>query len=730
MKTSVGSPSNPPPTVPVLLTSLASAVLLDGRGDLELPRETRGAVIDWGGVYGQLIRLSGPWRLSLSAGSGVTALPDCLVDVEKAPGRWRSRHRLGRFEFVQDVTAVPSPSGAVRTLSFSVPEGPAASLLLVSTFAPFLLPVLVEGIRPTSFHVETASRGLTVRQRGFALDYRSSLPPSRMFLNRAAWAGGRFEGPVEQIASHHELTVTPGHPAVISFLLSGGLERDLGPTSAADTALSDPDAAARAIDTADQTWQQSTPILRFPNDPALERAYEFARAALRRLYTSPGEGLTGLVAGYPWYSSIWCRDLAWMLPATLWLGDFDWVAQSLASVFRFQLRAEVPMLGGEPGELPMQISPGPIFLYGTSDTTLYYPGLVAQYVRHSGKAETAAAWSTVIERILRWGQARTDPDTGLLRHGGEAEEIATATEQLSRVRYGIDSPDTTIWDSVNRREHAIDVQVLWRQALLAAAELQARGANPTPGRDWVQAADRIARSVREFYPWSEEGYLYDSRLGGKPVARLRPNALRAVTSGILDRDLCEAIVKRAAKEDLTTPWGVRTLSAKDPGYDPQSYHDGEVWTIATAWAAEAALAVGDSALGMRYLRTIGERMDAEGGWANECYRGDRPEAFDSCFLLGFSVAPFLTTLFERLWGLSVDARVPRLEVAPCFPLDWDSASLEQLRVGSGVAALDWTPKRTRISWSGAQPLQVSLRAGNAVVPPGGSVDLPAHPSTT
>ncbi len=729
MNPSAASPSGPPPNVPVLLTSLASAVLADGRGDLVLPRETRGALIDWGGVYGQLIRLSGPWRLSLATGSGATALPDCLTGVEKAPGRWRSRHRLGRFGVVQDVVAVPSPSGAIRTLSVSIAEGPPASLLVVSTFDPYLLPVLVEGIRPTAFHVEASPRGLTVRQRGFALDFRSSTSPSHMFLNRAAWAGGRFQGPVEQVASHHELTVAPGQPATISFLLSGGLERDLGPSNVADAVLSDPDAAARAVDAADRAWEQGTPILRFPNDPGLERAYGFARAALRRLYTSPGEGLTGLVAGYPWYSSIWCRDLAWMLPATLWLGDFDWVARSLASVFRFQLHAEVPLLGGESGELPMQISPGPIFLYGTSDTTLYYPGLVAQYVRHSGNRETAAGWSTVIERILGWGQARTDPVTGLLRHGGEAEEIATATEQLTRVRYGIDSPDTTIWDSVNRSEHAIDVQVLWRQALLAAAELHEGGASAKPGSDWVQAADRIARSVRDLYPWSEEGYLYDSLRSGAPVARVRPNALRTVTSGILDPDLSHALVRRAAKEDLTTPWGVRTLSAKDPGYDPLSYHDGEVWTIATAWAAEAALAVGEAALGLQYLRTIGERMDAEGGWANECYRGDRPEAFDSCFLLGFSVAPFLTTLFERLWGLSVDARVPRLEVDPSFPSDWDSASLEQLRIGSGVAALDWTPVRMRISWSGPDPLPVKMRGSQAVVAPGGSVDLPVNATT-
>ena len=35
-----------------LLRSLRSAVLLDGRGDVVLERETRGAVLEWGGIYG------------------------------------------------------------------------------------------------------------------------------------------------------------------------------------------------------------------------------------------------------------------------------------------------------------------------------------------------------------------------------------------------------------------------------------------------------------------------------------------------------------------------------------------------------------------------------------------------------------------------------------------------------------------------------------------------------
>jgi len=371
----------------------------------------------------------------------------------------------------------------------------------------------------------------------------------------------------------------------------------------------------------------------------------------------------------------------------------------------------------------MQIAPGPVFLYGTSDTTLYYPGIALRYLRHSGDRATTREWRSVLEHVLGWGLGRTDPANGLIRNGGEVEELASEDDQLTGIQFGIDSPDTTIWDSTDRRDHAIDVQVLWRDALLSASELLGTGPESRPRPDLRSAADLLARSLRDLYSWPEQAYLSDSLRNGQPVRRVRPNALRVVSSGILDPDLARAVVRRAALDDLTTSWGVRTLSSSDSGYDPQAYHDGQVWTIATAWAAEAAFAAGEDELGVRYLRTIGDRFEAEGGWANECYRGDRPEAFDSCFLLGFSIGPFLTTLFERLWGLSIDARLPCLEVRPRFPEGWNAASIERLRVGPGYASVDWTPARVRVRWEGPSPLEVRTRAGSARVAGGSAGEI-------
>lgn len=702
----------------------------DGEGDLRYARESRGAVSEWGGVYGQLIRLTGPWTLELTSDGRITDLPSSRVGDLSLPGGWQSHHRWNRLDIVQDVVATAHPAGAIRRLTFRSESDREIPVTVACRFSPFLFPVLVEGIRPLQFEVRTSVEGVSVRHYGFGLQIRSTVAPSRLLLNRGSWIGGKYHGPVEELALEHELVIPPGGPAEIRWQLVGGLSRDLSVALAdAGSTIGSPEEIA-ARQTADNVrWTQGTPDLEFPDAPELEAAYRTARGALRRLYSAPADNMVGLVAGYPWYSAIWCRDLAIMLPALLWLGDFEWVARSLATVFRFQSRQTVRLLAGEPGELPMQLAPGPIFLYGTSDSTLRFSAVVEQMHRHTGDLSSVASWADALHRIVEWGRGRSDPSSGLLRHGGEAEAISVATASLARVRYGIDSPDTTIWDSADRRDHALDVQVLWWETLCCTARLLGHAADADRKATCEELATRLAATMRERYLWPEEHYLFDSLRGSNPVARVRPNALRMVSAGLLDPGVARAAVDRAAADDLSTPWGVRSLSSRDPHYAPRAYHEGQVWTIATAWAADAAFSVGQRQRGLEYLRTIANRYAVEGGFANECYLGDRAEPFDSCYLLGFSVAPFLTVLFERLWGIRVGAVEGILRVVPGFPDGWTSARLRGLRVADGRVDLDWTLNRLHVRWNGSRPLTLDTGSALRTVAPGADAVFELAPAS-
>jgi len=714
------------PTTPLLVTGLASAAILSADAEMRAPRETRGGTVEWGGAYAEGIRLTGPWTIAGGIDGREYDLPSTLEDLEAF--RWKvvSTHAWGPVRVRHRVVPMPFGPGVGRTLEFSSPEPKRVRVL--QRIQPFLAPVLVEGIKPYVYRITGRGTGLEARAFGWAAVLAPSFPATSWSLDRRPWDGKDYRGELGEVGIVHDLDVT-AVPRSLTLLVSGGLastvdkDQELGTTALVGSRVWPP-----AAEAAWASWTAGTPTMELPGAPQLARAYDLARSAVRALYTKPTDDITGLVAGYPWYPSLWCRDQAWMLPAVLWLGDRAWAEASIRTVLRFQATSRIPLLGAEVGEIPMQISPGPVFLYGTSDTSLYYPDLTRRLVDHGGPLDTVRDLWPHLRAVADWAKAKIDTTSGLFTNGGEVAELRDATAHFGSVHYGFDAVDTTIWDSTDRRDHAIDAQVHCLRAFRAMGELGSRIGRTDRVADDEGVAQRLADAIATRYTWPAEKYLYDS-LGrdGAPLPKLRPNALLAVSAGLLDLDTGRATVVRAGQDDLATAWGLRTLSDRDASYDPTAYHDGQVWTIATAWAAEAAFAVGDAEGGLRWLGTIADRIVEENGLANECYRGDRPEPFDSCFLLGFSVAPFLTVLFERLWGLVVRSDQHALSVRPAFPAGWSGARLHHLAVAGGFVDLDWTPSRIEVRWSGPGPLDV--RSGDATLALGhdgaGTLDLRA-----
>ncbi len=720
-------PMRPDPTAPVLVSGQRAVGIASAAGEMALLREARGGPVEWGGVYGEGIRLTGPWTVRLVRNGTEVPLASTTQETRVYRHGFASLHALPGLEFRQTITAVEEDAdlpGIGRRLELTSTAPEPLALRVETSFSPFLMPVLVEGIKPYDYHVATHGRDLWVTSHGFGLSLHSDPLPHHFYLDRASWIGGRVNREVREIAADYDLVLPPGGTASVTWLVTGGLERTLdraaaGGEAALACASGWEESAHRRFD----DWVERTPVLELPGLPEIEEGYRLARGALRQLYTAGDPDLYGLAAGYPWYASIWGRDLAWMLPAVLWLGDVDRVERSLRTMFRYQSPSHLPILGAAAGEIPMQLTAGPIFLFGTSDTTLHYPALVGRLVDFTGQAGPLAEFGEALDRAEAWAQAKVDPESGLLRNGGEVAEIRSASDEAGPVHYGFDAVDTTIWDSTDRRDHAIDVQVLHLEMLRTLSRLAPLRGRPSAAAELGGQADRLANAIASRFDWPEEGYLFDSLArDGRAVRRVRPNALRAVSAGLVDPGRARAAVARVSRDDLTTPWGVRTLSSADPGYDPVAYHDGQVWPIATAWAADAALAAGERDLGLRYLGTLARMLQTEGGLANECYRGDRAEPFDSCFLLGFSVGPFLTVLFERLWGIRPHLLERRVTVEPALPPAGRPARLGNLTLGGGALDLELSGGRLTACWRG--PGRISLDSD------GVSVDLdPGVPAT-
>jgi Amylo-alpha-1,6-glucosidase len=700
---------HPRPERPALVTGLEGWGVLGGNGEFSWLRETRGARFDWGGVYVHGIRLTGPWVLQWGLGPEATPVRPAMTGIQVRRSRVTITRRARELAIREEVLFPPNLPGVARIVAVTSNLDAPATLHVESQVRPLLAPVLVEGLQPYEFTVEPLHGRLRVRAVGSSLVLDTDHPVERVRLDGVDWAGVVRRGGLARI--DHGFTVElPAHGTIgLRFLLWGGVDGCVHP----EEHRAAPGGWGASGDWVEQaatdwaTWTAATPVLRCPDDPELEAGYGLARGALRSLYTRTEPEMQGLRAGYPWYGDIWGRDLAWALPAVLWMNDAEWAEASIRTAFEYQAPEDLPLLAATAGEIPMQLSPGPVFLYGTSDTSIYFFDRVRRWIAHTGQAEAILhEHREPLARLRRWLDRKMDPASRLITNGGEADRLRRLASVGSH-SYGIDSPDMTIWDSADRRDHAVDVQVAALEAEEAYAELALGLGDSTGSWASVRRAEELRMLIRTRYAWAGERYLYDSlRRDGSALARVRPNALLAVSAGALGPAAAREVLNRALEPDLNAPWGLRTLSNRDPTYDPIAYHEGQVWPIATAWAAQAAFRVGLPERGVELLRVLARSYLREGGLANECYRGDRDEPWNSCCLLGFSVAPFLTTLFEGLWGLRPDLVHGKIAIEPTFPSAWREAELSNVVLGQGTLALFWRDGTLSAEWRGDRPLTV------------------------
>jgi glycogen debranching enzyme len=140
-----------------------------------------------------------------------------------------------------------------------------------------------------------------------------------------------------------------------------------------------------------------------------------------------------------------------------------------------------------------------------------------------------------------------------------------------------------------------------------------------------------------------------------------------LTGAVRDRDRAEAVLRRIEKNDVTTAWGVRTLSSMDPKYHPSLYHDGAVWPLVTGWCAASEIKFGRKEQALYYIGSMAERILFENGMFAETYRGDRPEPFNSCILQAWSVGMYIYSVSEMMLGMKLNMIDNNIQFEPQIP---------------------------------------------------------------
>ena len=97
-------------------------------------------------------------------------------------------------------------------------------------------------------------------------------------------------------------------------------------------------------------------------------------------------------------------------------------------------------------------------------------------------------------------------------------------------------------------------------------------------RLWREKADMLKEEFQKDFWFEEESYYYLALDKNKsPRKTVSSNPGHLLFSGIVQQEARQKLVERLFKDDIFTPFGIRTLSENDPDFDHLGYHLGSVW---------------------------------------------------------------------------------------------------------------------------------------------------------
>jgi glycogen debranching enzyme len=248
--------------------------------------------------------------------------------------------------------------------------------------------------------------------------------------------------------------------------------------------------------------------------------------------------------------------------------------------------------------------------------------------------------------------------------------------------------------------------------------LVATGEDDRAGAILERARDLRRRWHSAYWLPDERFYALALDRDKRPVATIASNAGHALAAGIVPIEQARAVADRLFAQDLYSGWGVRTLSAEHPSYNPFGYHLGTVWPV-----EQATFAVGFKRYGFDDLvdRIVDDQLAAAagcpGGRLPEVLAGlprstlDRPVAYPGSNSPQAWSASATVQLLQASLGMYAFAPLGALVlVRPRLPASIPRVTLSGVRVGRARISLAFTRER-----DGSARHEVIERSGRLAV---------------
>lgn len=408
---------------------------------------------------------------------------------------------------------------------------------------------------------------------------------------------------------------------------------------------------------------------------------------------APGDHF--FAAGSPWYHTLFGRDALWSATMALPLG-LEVARGTLRALARRQGRRHDPETEEAPGKIIHEIRHGgldepgalPPSYWGTLDATPLFVTLVHESWCWGLADDEVAALLPAVEAALAWMERDGDADDDGFLEYRQSGQRGLANQGWKDSVDGVQFADGTLAAPPIALS---EVQGYAHEAALRGAALLEHFGRPDAGRWRAWAAALKTRFRQAFWIDDDDGGHPAVALDGRKqrVDSLASNIGHLPGTGLLSPGDCAAVARHLTRPDMASGWGLRTLTASSPRFNPLSYHGGSVWPHDTAIAVWGLALRQEAEVATGLLRGLVEvapgfrsRLpELFGGFA----RDEAPEPVPypaACRPQAWAAAGALLLLRTCL-GLHADLPQHRVRLDPLWPPPFRSLEVTDLPIGGG-----------------------------------------------
>jgi glycogen debranching enzyme len=476
-------------------------------------------------------------------------------------------------------------------------------------------------------------------------------------------------------------------------------EADSDPPYALHTASLAEHRRGAALDVAREAIRESYEKWR-SNSSRIETDHEvfdqlIGRAALDvRLLVESFDGNLVPTAGIPWFAVPFGRDSLITSLQTLSLQPA--IARgTLRFLARHQGRQLNALHGEAPGKILHEVRPGltgdmaDSVFFGSIDSTPLFLVVLAEYVTWSGDLDLARELLPNAEAALGWIATYGDADGD-----GFVECTRYPSHGLGDQGWK-DSPD-----SINHRDGQpaeqpvalAEVQAYTFAAHRGMARVYRLLGDADREREERSAAEQVRALFLERLAMADEAGPYWAMgidAAGRRIESVTSNPGHALWAGLLVDEDAQLATRRLMADDMLSGWGIRTLSARAPTFNPMSYHNGSVWPhdnalialgMKRAGAEAAARAVASQIFDAGHLFPGSRLPELWCGFARDPRHASAPGQYPVGCSPQAWAAGSAFMLLQALIGLEVDAFARVVRLRPGLPEWLGRISYRKLRV--------------------------------------------------